>query len=79
MTKAAKFIIYRDFAGGYRWRLRSLAGSTIAASKMSHHEKSECDEELEHWRLNYPDVPVRDATIRGFEKQLAQGAAFQSF
>jgi uncharacterized protein YegP (UPF0339 family) len=69
LEQAAKFIIYQGFDGGYRWRLRSLAGQTIAASEIGHHEKSECAQELEHWRLEYPDVSVRDATVRSPERQ----------
>jgi uncharacterized protein YegP (UPF0339 family) len=75
MTKPAKFIIYRDFDGWYRWRLRSVVGGTIAVSKTGHHRKASCDQDLEYWRLKYPDVLVRDATIRGFEKQRPQGLA----
>jgi uncharacterized protein YegP (UPF0339 family) len=70
VEQAAKFIIYRGFDGGYRWRLRSLAGETIAASKIGYHEKSECAQELECWRLEYPDAAIRDATVRSPERQL---------
>jgi uncharacterized protein YegP (UPF0339 family) len=71
LEKAAKFIMYRDFRGVYRWRLRSLAGETIAVAAMGHYEKSECTQELEHWRLEYPDVPIRDATVWSPERQLS--------
>lgn len=70
MEKATKFLIYCDFDGGYRWRLRSLTGMTIAASETGHQQKSGCEQELERWRLEYPDVPIRDATIRNFETRL---------
>jgi uncharacterized protein YegP (UPF0339 family) len=70
LEKTAKFIIYHDFDRGYRWRLRSHDGTTIASSERGHHEKSGCVQEMEHWTLKYPDVPVRDATVWGFEKQL---------
>lgn len=63
MEIAAKFIIYQDFDGGYRWRLRSLVGETIATSKRGYDEKYGCENELEPWRLKYPDAPVRDATV----------------
>jgi uncharacterized protein YegP (UPF0339 family) len=68
LEQTAKFIIYRDFDGGYRWRLRSREGATIASSDRGHHEKSACVQEMEHWKLVYADVPVRDATVRNFEK-----------
>jgi uncharacterized protein YegP (UPF0339 family) len=69
LEKAAKFIIYRGWDGGYRWRLRSLAGETIAASEIGHQKKAGCEQEMERWRTMYPDTPVRDATIRSFKKQ----------
>jgi uncharacterized protein YegP (UPF0339 family) len=69
LEKTAKFIIYQDFDRGYRWRLCSGEGATIASSERGHHEKSGCAQEMEHWKLEYPDVPVRDATVRSFEKQ----------
>jgi uncharacterized protein YegP (UPF0339 family) len=70
LERTAKFIIYRDFDGGYRWRLRSGQGATIAFSERGHHEKSGCAQEMEHWKLEYPGVAVRDATVRSFEKHL---------
>lgn len=69
MEEAAKFIIYCGLDGRYRWRLRSLAGGTIAASEIGHHEKAGCAQEMERWRPKYPDTPVRDATVRSFKKQ----------
>jgi uncharacterized protein YegP (UPF0339 family) len=69
VEKTAKCIIYQDFAREYRWRLRSNEGATIAIAERGHYEKSGCTQELELWRLEYPDALVRDATVRGFEKQ----------
>ena len=69
MEKTAKCIIYQDFALQYRWRLRSGEGATMAFAECGHHEKSGCAQELELWGLEYPDALVRDATVRGFEKQ----------
>jgi uncharacterized protein YegP (UPF0339 family) len=70
LEKTAKFIIYQDFDGGYRWRLRSAEGATAASSERGHHAKAGCAQEMERCKLEYSDVLVRDATIRGFEKQL---------
>ncbi|CAA9436885.1 MAG: hypothetical protein AVDCRST_MAG03-3676 [uncultured Rubrobacteraceae bacterium] len=62
--EAAKFVIYQDFNGGYRWRLRSRTGQTMASSVKGHNEKRQCEEELGRRRLGCPGVPVRDATAR---------------
>ncbi len=70
LEKPAKFIIYQDFDRGYRWKLRSGEGATIASSERGHHEQSGCAQEMEHWRLEYPGALVRDATVRGFGKAL---------
>jgi uncharacterized protein YegP (UPF0339 family) len=67
LEKAAKFIVYRDFVGEYRWRLRSLAGETIAASEIGHHDKSRCAREMEPWKLKYPEASVRDTTVWTFQ------------
>lgn len=69
LEKTARCIIYQDFNRAYRWRLRSSGGATIAFSEHGHYEKSGCTQELEQWGLEYPDAFVRDATVRGFEKQ----------
>lgn len=79
MAKMAKFIVYQDFDRAYRWRLRSDDGVTIASSESGHDERSGCAQEMEHWKLEYPNVLVRDATVRSFEKQtLSQWLTSQS-
>lgn len=59
--------IYRDFQGGYRWSLRSLVGETMITSARGHREKVKHKKELEHQRLEYPGVPVRNATVRSLK------------
>lgn len=78
MEKAAKFIVYQDFDGGYRWRLRSLVGETIAASEIGYHEKLRCEQEMEHWKLEYPEASIRDTTVQTFHKQFSQELTSQS-
>lgn len=70
MEMVAKFIVYQDFDGGYRWRLRSLLGETVATSERGHDEKYMCENEMEHWRLQYPGAPVRDATVQRPKRSL---------
>lgn len=78
MEKRATFIIFQDFDHSYRWRLRSGEGATIASSESGHREKARCAQEMEHWRLKYPDVLVRDTTLWDFDKQpLSQWLASQ--
>jgi uncharacterized protein YegP (UPF0339 family) len=69
LEKTSKFIIYHDFGGRYRWRLRSGDGATIASSESGHREKFGCLQEMEHCKREYPDVPVRDATFPSFNKR----------
>ena len=70
MEKTARFIVYQDFDGRYRWGLRSGEGATIASSERGHHSKADCAHEMERCKLEYADALVRDATVRGFERQL---------
>ena len=51
----------------------------MAFSERGHHEKFGCVQELEQFTLLYPDALIRDATVRGFEKQpLPQWLASQA-
>jgi hypothetical protein len=69
LKKTATFIVYRDLGGGYRWRLRSGEGATAASSLRRHHDKFGCAREMGQLALEAGDALVRDATVRGFEKQ----------
>ncbi len=62
MGKGTKFVVYHDLGGGYRWRLRSATGETLAVSGSAHPRKEACEGELERCRAGYPDVPVLDLT-----------------
>ncbi len=69
MEKTATFIVYRDLGGGYRWRLRSGEGATVASGLRGHPHKSGCAREMGQRALEVGDALVRDATVRGFERQ----------
>jgi uncharacterized protein YegP (UPF0339 family) len=69
VEKSATFVIYQDIDRTYRWSLRSSEGSRIASSKSGHRKKSECAKEMEHLRLQWPNVLVRDATLWSSDKQ----------
>lgn len=56
-----KFVLYRDLDGGYRWRLRSHIGETLAASSIGHREKAACEAEVRALMAGYPTARIRDA------------------
>ena len=68
-SERTTFIIYQDFDGGYKWRLRSGEGATIASGVRGHHDKSGCAREIEHRNPEVGEALVRDATVWGLEKQ----------
>ena len=68
-SERATFIIYQDFDGGYRWRLRSGQGATIASGARGHHDKSGCARDIEYRNPEFGEALVRDATVWGLEKQ----------
>ena len=65
MTRGtSKFVLYRDLEDGYRWRLRSAAGETLAASEHGYREKASCEAEMLAARADHPGAEVLDATDR---------------
>ena len=57
-----RLVLYRDFQGEYRWRLRSPKGETLAASPVGHRQKSACESEMRAIMVEHPDTRMRDAT-----------------
>jgi uncharacterized protein YegP (UPF0339 family) len=63
-----KFVIFRDLEDGYKWRLRSAAGETIAISQWGHPHKDACEQEVQRLRDDkYPGADVLDLTVRRSE------------
>ena len=61
-----KFVLYRELGDGYRWRLRSATGETLAASSAGHPSKSACEQDMRIFMADHhPDAEVLDATSRG--------------
>ena len=58
----SKFVLYRDLKDGYRWRLRSPTGETLAASPSGHRQKSDCEAELRAFMSDHPGAGVLDLT-----------------
>jgi uncharacterized protein YegP (UPF0339 family) len=63
VSEKSKFVLYRDLKDGYRWRLRSPDGDTLAESPSGHQEKSTCEAELRTAIADHhPGAEVLDAT-----------------
>ena len=62
----SKFVLYRDLGDGYRWRLRSATGETLAASGAGQPNKNACEADLRSFMADHHlDVEVLDATAMG--------------
>ena len=66
MHGGSKFVLYRELEDGYRWRLRSDTGETLAASETAYPTKSACEANLLAYRGDRGvEAEVLDATVRG--------------
>jgi uncharacterized protein YegP (UPF0339 family) len=61
--KRNKFVVYRDFEDGYRWRLRTATGETLGASSGGHRDKSSCYEEIRTVMAEYPSSDILDVAV----------------
>jgi uncharacterized protein YegP (UPF0339 family) len=59
----SKFVVYRDLEDGYRWRLRSATGETLAASSKGHRDKPSCYEEIRSVMAEHPDTDILDVAV----------------
>ena len=59
---AAKFELYEDKAGEYRWRLRHQNGNIIADSGEGYTSKANATNGIESVKENAPTAPVDDQT-----------------
>jgi len=60
---AAKFEIYKDKAGDFRWRLIHTNGQVIANSGEGYKAKANAMSGIESVKENVPDAPVEDKTV----------------
>jgi uncharacterized protein YegP (UPF0339 family) len=61
--EGSKLVLYRDLGDGYRWRLRSATGETLAASEAGHGEKSACEADLRAFMAEHHlEVEILDTT-----------------
>jgi uncharacterized protein YegP (UPF0339 family) len=61
--EGSKIIVYRDLEDGYRWRLRSAAGKTLAAATGGHRDKYSCYEEIRSVMTEYPGADILDVAV----------------
>lgn len=59
---AAKFEVYADAAGKYRWRLKSANGQTIASSGESFDSKGNAREAAETVKKTASSAEIEDAS-----------------
>jgi uncharacterized protein YegP (UPF0339 family) len=63
MQVGSKFVLYRELADGYRWRLRFDTGETLASSSAGHPNKGACETDMRVFMAeHHPDAEVLDAT-----------------
>ena len=57
---AAKFEVYKDRGGEYRWRLRAQNSQVLATSGDGYAEKRSCLAAIDSVRRNAADAPVEE-------------------
>ncbi|PKA14454.1 YegP family protein [Leptospira haakeii] len=56
---SAKFVIYKDAKGDYRFRLKAANGEIIAVSE-GYSSKQACENGIESVKKNAPSAPVEE-------------------
>lgn len=59
---AAKFILYKDKKGEFRWRLRHENGNIIANSGEGYVNKQDAKDGIQSVKDNAPSAPIDDQT-----------------
>ena len=62
VERTARFQIYRDRRGEYRWRLRAINGEIIADSNEGYSRKSDCEHGIDLVKRQAPGAAVEDQT-----------------
>jgi len=60
---AAKFEIYKDKTGNFRWRLTHTNGQIIADSGQGYKAKEDAVKGISSLKENVPSAPVEDKTV----------------
>ena len=59
---AAKFELYKDAKGEFRWRLKASNGQTIATGGEGYSSKASAKNGIESVQKNAPDAEIDDTT-----------------
>ncbi len=59
---AAKFEVYKDARGEFRWRLKATNGQTIATGGEGYTSKAGCMNGIDSVRRNAPEAEIDDQT-----------------
>lgn len=60
---AAKFELYKDSKGEFRWRLKATNGQTIATGGEAYKTKESAKAGIESVKKNAPDAMVEDQAV----------------
>lgn len=58
----AKFVIYKDTRGEYRWRFRASNGEIVADSAEGYKSKADCQRGIEIVKKESPGASTEDQT-----------------
>lgn len=59
----AKFQVFRDTVGEYRWRIKANNGETVCVSSEGYVAKQGALESVQFVKANAPVAPVEDLTV----------------
>jgi len=68
----AKFEVYKDKSGDFRWRLRTTNKNVIASSGQGYKSKQSCLDGIDSVKKDAADAPVEEVEAKADEK--SQGA-----
>lgn len=61
----AKFQIYKDTKGEFRWRMKAGNGEVIADSNEGYKSKDSCENGIALVKRDAADAPIDDETVKG--------------
>ena len=62
----SRFVVYRELGNGYRWRVQTTTGETLAASSRGHRDKHTCYDEVRTVMAEqHPSADIQDVAHHG--------------